>query len=261
MKVLYLDCSSGISGDMTLASLLDLGVNKNFLISELKKLKVSGYELIITKKYRHSIQMMDVDVRLTNNKHSHSSKRSEYGDDKQEQHMSRERNLLKINHIIDESDINEKAKIMSKKIFKEIAEAEAKVHGKSIEKVYFHERGAVDSIVDIVGTSICVAALDVDVVYSSPIHDGKGFIKCRCGMLPVPVPAVMAMIEGTRIPLIQENVDTEMVTPTGMGIVKCLVEDYGEMPSMKINKIGYGLGKRETGRFGAVRAIIGTLQK
>lgn len=250
MKVLYLDCSSGISGDMTLAALLDLGVDKEYLITELKKLDVDGYKLIIQKKDRHSIKMMDVDVVLTG---------IEHGQDHGHDHGHGERNLEMINKIIDGSAITENAKVISKQIFAEIAKAEARVHGKSLEEVHFHEVGAIDSIVDIVGVAICVDALHADLIYSSPLHDGNGFIQCRHGLLPVPVPAVMAMLEGSGIPVVQEDVNTEMITPTGMGIVKCLAKGYIRMPSMKIEKIGYGLGKRETGRFGAVRAILGTL--
>lgn len=286
MKVLYLDCSSGISGDMTLASLLDLGVDKEFLIQELKKLNVDGYEIIIQKKDRHSIQMMDVDVKLTgmeydhehshdhnDGHHHHGHNHGSHDHDHEEAHSHEhhdqdhnhnhhhhgERNLEMISNIIDDSTISEKAKETSKRIFQEIARAEAKVHGKSLEEVHFHEVGAIDSIVDIVGVAICIAALDVDVIYASPLHDGNGFIQCRHGLLPVPVPAVMAMLEGSDIPVVQDDVNTEMITPTGMGIVKCLAEDFTKMPAMKIEKIGYGLGKRETGRFGAVRAILGTL--
>lgn len=242
MKVLYFDCTSGISGDMTLAALLDLGVDQNYLINELKKLNVDGYELIIQKKERHSIQMMDVDVILMDHDHSHT-----------------ERNLNMISKIIDGSSISENAKETSKRIFKEIAKAEAKVHGKSVEEVHFHEVGAVDSIVDILGVAICIDALNVDVIYSSPLHDGHGFIQCRHGLLPVPVPAVMAMLEDSNIPVVQDDVNTEMITPTGIGIVKCLAKDYIKMPPMQVEKTGYGLGKRDTGRYGAVRAIIGTL--
>ena len=268
MKVLYLDCSSGISGDMTLAALLDLGVDQEFLKAELKKLNVDGYELIIQKKDHHSIQMMDVDVRLTghgHDEHDHDEHEHDYSHDHvhghhdHTHHHEQARNLRMINKIIDDSDIAVQAKEISKRIFQEIAQAEAKVHGKSIEEVHFHEVGAIDSIVDIVGTAICIAVLDPDIINSSPLHDGNGFIQCRHGLLPVPVPAVAAMLAGTKIPFIQEDVDTEMVTPTGMGIVKCLAEDYITMPPMIIEKIGYGLGKRDTGRFGAVRAFLGTM--
>lgn len=275
MKVLYLDCTSGISGDMTLAALLDLGVDKDFFLSELKKLNVDGYEIIIQKKDRHSIMMMDVDVKLaeeeqhadhghhsnhvSNHDHDGHTHEHTHGHIHKHRHHEKERNLDMINKIIDESKIEDKAKEIGKRIFKEVALAEAKVHGKSIEDVHFHEVGAIDSIVDIVGVAICIAALDPDEIYASPLHDGTGFIQCRHGLLPVPVPAVMAMLEGSDIPVAQEDVNTEMITPTGMGIAKCLVKDYVKMPLMRIEKIGYGLGKRDTGRFGAVRAIMGTL--
>ncbi|MDF2655234.1 MAG: hypothetical protein K0R19_1708 [Bacillota bacterium] len=261
---------------MTLGALLDLGVNKDFFLEELSKLGVDGYEVKIQKKDRHSIQMLDVDVILTGeehgqcheHKHGHDHGHSHEDHDGNHHHShhhhgrdhghAKERNLSMIQEIIDSSTISAGAKEISKRIFEEIAKAEAKVHGKTIDQVHFHEVGAIDSIVDIVGVAICVAALDVDVIYASLLHDGNGFIQCRHGLLPVPVPAVMAMLEGSGIPMVQEDVNTEMITPTGMGIVKCLAKDYIKMPEMSIDKIGYGLGKRETGRFGAVRAILGT---
>ena len=200
MKILYLDCTSGISGDMTLGALLDLGVDKDLFLEELSKLGVAGYEVKIQKKARHSIQMMDVDVILTEDGHSechdhghshedhdhhhghdhgysHEDHDHNHGHDHGYSHShSKERNLSMIQEIIDNSTISNGAKEISKKIFEEIAKAEAKVHGKSIDQVHFHEVGAIDSIVDIVGVAICVAALDVDVIYASPLHDGNGFI-------------------------------------------------------------------------------------
>ncbi len=250
---------------MTLAALLDLGIDQDFFLNELKKLDLDGYEIVIQKKQRHSIAMLDVDVILENHGHSHHHGHFHHHEHSHD-HIhpiknkagNQERNLNIINKIIDDSEIGQRAKDISKEIFKEIAEAEAKVHGKSIEDVHFHEVGAVDSIVDIVGVAICIDYLNVDTIYSSPLHDGHGFIQCQHGLLPVPVPAVMAMLEDSQIPVVQEDVNTEMITPTGMGIVKCIAEDFICMPSMKIEKTGYGLGKRDTGRFGAVRAILGT---
>ena len=239
---------------MTLGALIDLGVDKDYLISELNKLDFGGYELVIQQKDRHSIKMMDVDVILTG-AHEH---RHEHEHGHSHGHSAEENNLEKIINLIDKSDISENAKITSKKIFTEIAAAEAKVHGKKIEEVHFHEVGAIDSIVDIVGTAICLDRIGADIIYASPLHDGNGSVECSHGILPVPVPAVMAMLEGSGIPLVQEDVGTEMVTPTGMGIVKCVASGFGKMPPMTIEKTGYGMGKRDTGMFGAVRAILGT---
>ena len=137
-------------------------------------------------------------------------------------------------------------KQLSKKIFGEIARAEAKVHNKPISDVHFHEVGAVDSIVDIVGAAICIDLLNVDRIYSSPLHDGTGFIECQHGKLPVPVPAVMEMLTESNIPYIVEDINTELITPTGIGIIKTIASGFGAMPPMTVDRVGYGSGKRET---------------
>ncbi|QIB67953.1 LarC family nickel insertion protein [Aminipila butyrica] len=241
MKILYIDCSSGISGDMTLGALADVSGQEKYLMEELKKLNLPGYELIIEKKRKNAIQMTDVDVRIT------------------AQEEEEERNFYEICQIIDASGVTDKAKTLSKKIFLEIAEAEAKVHGKPLEHVHFHEVGAVDSIVDIVGTAILVDWINPDKIIFSPLHDGHGFVTCRHGIIPVPVPAVAAMLEGSGIPVISEEVDTELVTPTGCGIVKCLADEIGSVKEgWTIDKVGYGMGKKETGLFGALRMMLGT---
>ncbi len=241
MKIIYIDCSSGISGDMTLGALVDACQGKEYLLEELKKLKLQGYEIIIERKSKNCIMMTDLDVKIT-------------ADEKQEQ----ERNLCDICQLIDDSSITENAKKISKQIFAEITKAEAKVHGKTVEEVHFHEVGAIDSIVDIVGTAVMIDFIKPDKIVSSSLHDGYGFITCRHGIIPVPVPAVVAMLEGSNIPVITENVDTELVTPTGCGIVKSLVDEFGTIKEeITISQTGYGMGKRETGLFGAVRIIIG----
>ncbi|MBF4694715.1 nickel pincer cofactor biosynthesis protein LarC [Fusibacter ferrireducens] len=254
MKVLYFDCTSGISGDMSLGALIDLGVDSQYLQNELLKLNITGYELIVKKIEKNNIMMTDVDVIIDEALILADPNTDDYCS------VEKNRNLIHINRIIDSSTINDRAKKMSKHIFLEIALAEAKAHGKELENVYFHEIGAIDSIIDIVGVSICIAALSPDKILASELHDGSGFIKCRNGMvLPVPVPAVKNMLENANIPLVQEEVHTEMITPTGMGIIKCLAEKYQEMPQMVIHKIGYGRGKRNTGKRGAVKVVMGDL--
>lgn len=244
-KVLYLDCTSGISGDMTLAALLDLGIDEKIFREELRKIEFGGYKLEIKKIEHHSIEMMDVDVILDDER-----KKSSDGE---------ARNLEMIADMIDASAIPENAKRMGKKIFEEIARAEGKVHGKPIAHVHFHEVGAIDSLVDIMGAAICIDLLGIEEIYASPLYEGSGMIECRHGMLPVPVPAVAAILSGTEIPVVYGNADTELITPTGAGIVKCLVKEFGKQPSMMIESVGYGHGKRNTGLFGAVRAFLGNL--
>lgn len=281
MRVLYLDCFSGISGDMTLGALIDLGLDKNIFLNELKKLNVDGYSVDIKKVIKNGISGTDVNVILheeakehnnsnTNSlqKHEHNCAHNNdhYEDEKQHNnelhshsHSQLERNLTDIVNIITMSDLKPRVKAMSTKIFKEIARAEAKVHSKDINEVHFHEVGAIDSIVDIIGACICIDMLGIERIYASELHDGKGFVKCAHGIIPVPVPAVMEMLCESKIPLISEDIPFELVTPTGMAIIKMTCSCFGKMPPMSIERTGYGMGKRETGRFNALRAVVGTL--
>jgi len=287
MKVLYFDCFSGISGDMTVGALLDLGIDKDLFIEELRKLNLGGYEVRIEKTTRQGIAGTDFNVivneeyddlvkRMERNghikrdvpmEHDHShdhcydhNHNHNHGHDNQHNHHEHNtRNLMDIEALIDASTLKKSIKNMSKRVFREIARAEAKVHNKSINEIYFHEVGAVDSIVDIVGTSICLDLLGVKDVYCSPLHDGQGFIECAHGIIPVPVPAVMEILSNSQIPLVIEDVKTELITPTGAGIVKTLCRNFGSMPVMIIDKVGYGFGKRDTGRLNALRVVLGTI--
>ena len=148
-----------------------------------------------------------------------------------------------INKLIDESSLNDNTKMISKKIFGIVAEAEAKVHGKNIDEVHFHEVGAVDSIVDIVGTAICIDYLGIDEIMASSVNVGSGTVKCQHGIMPVPAPATVEILRG--VPIYSGDVRKEMTTPTGAAILKVLVSQFGVMPELEIDKIGYGLGKRE----------------
>lgn len=307
MRILYFDCFSGISGDMTLGALLDLGLEQDAFLNELKKLNLSGYSIEIRKVVKNGISGTDVKVILDGEESGHiccheneAHKTIEFIDyekvyesqyinncDKNNHgchheqthlhshlehencsgqahshshsHSQPERNLADIENIINMSDLKPRVKVMSTKIFREIARAEAKVHGKEINEIHFHEVGAIDSIVDIIGACICIDMLGVERIYASELHDGKGFVKCAHGLLPVPVPAVMEMLCDSNIPLVSEDVSCEMVTPTGMAILKMTCSSYGKMPPLSIERTGYGMGKRDTGRFNALRAVVGTL--
>lgn len=282
MKVLFFDCFSGISGDMTLGALLDLGLDHNAFLYEMDKLKIGGYFIEIKKVVKNGISGTDVNVILEENNHEHEHENSHahmhehrhehshehnhdhgHADDHGHSHSHSssqpERNLMDIENIINMSELKPRVKAMSSKIFREIARAEAKVHGKNINEVHFHEVGAIDSIVDIIGACICIDMLGIDRIYSSELHDGKGFVKCAHGLLPVPVPAVMEMLCDSRIPLITEDIPFELVTPTGIAILKMICSSFGKMPPLSIEKTGYGMGKRETGRFNALRVVVGTL--
>ena len=252
MKTLYLDCFSGISGDMCLAALLDLGVvSPDEFVEAMKALDLDEYELSIDKTAKNSIAATDVRVIVKEHTHTHDH---DHGHDRNhnhahdhshEHHHTHERNLANITDIINHSRITDRAKAMALKIFACIAAAEAKVHGTDIEHVHFHEVGAVDSIVDIVGVAVLIDMLGVERIVCSYISDGHGFVECRHGLIPIPVPATAQILSGCAAVVRQLDIESELVTPTGAAIVASLCDSFGAMPYMANALIGYGAGKKD----------------
>ena len=224
MKVLYYDCFSGISGDMNLGAMIDLGIEKNFLISELQKLNLKGWELIVEKDQRHGIMGTKVTVNQTIHEHSH-------------------RHLSDIEKIIAGSSLSEENKKLSSKIFMKVAAAEAAVHGIPVDEVHFHEVGAIDSIVDIVGAAVCFNALGVEAVHISEVELGSGFVNCDHGKLPVPAPATAEIMKG--IPSRSGGVDFEATTPTGAAILSVLGTEFGTSGAVVFEKTAYGVGHKD----------------
>jgi pyridinium-3,5-bisthiocarboxylic acid mononucleotide nickel chelatase len=224
MKIIFYDCFSGISGDMNLGAMIDLGVDKSFLVNELNKLNLKGWELIVQKDQRHGISGTKVTVKQTRHEHAH-------------------RHLSDIEKIIKDSSLDNKTKELSMKIFMKIAIAEASVHGISVDHVHFHEVGAIDSIIDIVGAAICFNSLKVEGVHVSTVELGGGFVKCDHGKLPVPAPATVEIIKG--IPVKKGGVDFEATTPTGAAILSALGTDFSPDLAVKIEKTAYGVGQKE----------------
>jgi len=224
MRILYYDCFSGISGDMNLGAMIDLGIDKSYLINELHKLNLRGWDLDVIKDQRHGITGTKVKVRQTLHEHVH-------------------RHLSDIEKIINDSLLDDKTKELSKSIFMKVAVAEASVHGISLQEVHFHEVGAIDSIIDMVGAAICYNALKVDAVFVSPVELGSGFVKCDHGKLPVPAPATSEIIKD--LPVKKGGVDFEATTPTGAAILAALVTHSENIPAFKIEKTGYGVGQKE----------------
>lgn len=266
MRTLYFDCFSGISGDMTVGALLDLGVPSEHLISNLGKLGISDeYEIKIKKVLKNGIEGTDFDVHLNAHHHEHNHNHSQdhghnhdhnHGEEHVHTHTHHHgRNLFDIEGLIDKSTLNSNIKKISKDIFKIVAEAEAKVHGKGIYDVHFHEVGAVDSIVDIVGTAICIDYLRVDRVISSPINTGKGFVKCEHGVIPVPAPATLNILKD--IPIYCDEREFELTTPTGAAIIRALAVDFRSLPEFKVKAVGYGCGKRNTDIPNVLRVMLG----
>ncbi len=224
-KILYYDCFAGISGDMNLGALVDLGVDAKFLEKELENLNIAGFHLDLEPGMRKGISGTKVTVIIENpdnEKHRH---------------------LRHIEELINSSSLSEKIKRKSLAIFDKVAVAEAKVHNISKEKVHFHEVGALDSIADIVGAAICQEALQVDEIHSSPVQLGGGFVKCAHGMMPVPAPATAEIIKD--MPVKAGLVDYEATTPTGAAILSATVDHFSASMDLKVLETGYGIGQKD----------------
>lgn len=246
MKILYYDCFAGISGDMNLGAMIDLGVAPDYLLGELKKLDIGAYEIKITKDNRKGITGTKVEVSAD------SDVCAGHG------HHCGERTFKDIVDIIGKSDLSAKVKSISLNIFERIAEAEGKIHGCRTEDVHFHEVGAVDSIVDIVGAAVCLDYLQPERIVSSPVELGGGFVRCSHGTLPVPAPATVEILRG--IPVKSGAVPYETATPTGAAILAATVDDFTEELYFTPQKIGYGIGQRDTEIPNVLRVYLGEMQ-
>ena len=238
MTIAYFDCFSGIAGDMILGALIDLGVDIKLLKNELKKLPLTGYDIEVEQVECNHISAKDVTVTVT-----------------EEQHH---RSLSDIIDILNRSTLDSRVKILSKDVFSNLGKAEAKIHNVSIEKVHFHEVGAIDSIVDIVGSAIGITALGIEKIYCSPLPLGHGFVSCDHGILPLPAPATVELLKGIPVYTVDRNQET--VTPTGAAIMRTLASQFGEMPPMKITKIGYGSGKIKSNYPNVLRVFLGEFE-
>lgn len=275
MKVLYYDCFCGISGDMNLGALLDLGVDQQYLRQELSKLKLDAeYELQIRTDSKKGITGTRVDVLVKNeiegHKHDHDLLQvllhgghgHHHHEEDQISHIVHDkpphhehRNLKDIENIIKTSSLNDRVKKLSLDMFMKVAEAEAKVHGKSLYEVHFHEVGATDSIVDMVGAAVCLDYLKVDKIMASSVQVGGGFVKCAHGIIPIPAPATVEILKN--IPVKSGIVPFETTTPTGAAILATNVVIFTDKIDFSIEKIGYGIGHRELDIPNVLRVYIG----
>ena len=256
MRTLYFDCFSGISGDMTVGALLDIGVDEKVLLDGLNQLKVEGYELKIEKKLKNGISGTDFSV-ILEEQHEEENEHHNHDGEQDNEHHSHEhphthehkhntehvhRNMGDIERIINDSGLGERVRKLSTDIFRLVAEAEGKIHGKPAGEVHFHEVGAVDSIVDIIGTAICIDNLNVDRIVFSSLPLSKGFVKCQHGVFPLPAPATLEILKN--VPVYYTDINFELVTPTGAAIAKGLADEFGMVGELEVEKIGYGLGKK-----------------
>lgn len=235
MKVAYFDCFCGISGDMALGALLDAGVEADELKSQLQKLPLSDWHLEVERVVRRGVSAVSVTV-LADDEHP-------------------ERGLREIRQIIERSELSGDVKSKSLAIFSRLAEVEAKIHASSVDEVHFHELGAVDTIIDIVGVCVCLEVLGVGHVYASPIPTFHGTVKTRHGLLPLPAPATLELLKDA--PWRELGIEGEIVTPTGAAILAVLAKSYGSMPAMKVTSVGWGAGKRDLEIPNVLRLIVG----
>jgi pyridinium-3,5-bisthiocarboxylic acid mononucleotide nickel chelatase len=301
MKLLYFDCFSGMSGDMTIGALLDAGGDFSHLELELNKLNFADeYELKIDKVVKNGITSTKFDVVLKNEEHhhdhlhehmhnhdhSHDHDHHHSQDEGEHQHTHahhehhhvhtdeqphehahshshdhghhhhHHRAYRDIVKMISESDLTEKVKEISLRIFRKIGEAEGKIHGMPLETVHFHEVGAVDSIIDIVGTAILLEQLEIDEIKSSPIPTGSGKIHIDHGIYPVPAPATLEILRG--VPIANSEIQAELTTPTGAAIAAELAKEFCAFPSMEVKEVGYGAGTKTFSQHpNVLRIVIG----
>ncbi len=282
MRTLYLDCFAGASGDMFIGALLDCGLDFELLKTELAKLGVEGYELSLTRVDRSGINSAKFDVHLkaADHQHDHSHDHHDHSHDHHHHDHSHDhsheanptpsiqhptsdshdhRSLSTIKQIISSSALSASVKERALTIFQRIGEAESKIHGIPIETVHFHEVGAIDSIVDIIGSCIGLEALQIEKILSAPLHVGSGTFKCAHGTYPVPGPATAELLRG--VPVYSKGIEGELVTPTGAAIISTLAAGYGNLPAMKIERVGYGAGTRSYPQFpNVLRAVIGEME-
>lgn len=240
-RIAYFDCFSGISGDMIIGALLDAGLSFDDLQNELAKLNLAGYELKFEKVVKNHISGSKFDII------SPPSLKGEKG--------ASYRRLKNLNDIVDASGLDEDIKGTAKRIFLKIAEAEAKIHNQPIDKVHFHEIGAVDTIVDVLGALAGLRLLGIEKIYASTLNLGGGFVTFSHGTFPAPAPATAEILKG--VPVFSTDVNAELVTPTGAAIISTIAETFGPLPAMTVERVGYGAGSRDLPHPNLLRVFIG----
>ncbi|MBU1055904.1 MAG: nickel pincer cofactor biosynthesis protein LarC [Proteobacteria bacterium] len=232
--IAYFDCFSGISGDMTLAAFIDLGVPVDWLIEHIKNIPLNDFDLSVSSVSKNGISAKQIEVKIAK--------------------FGTSRNYSQILSLLSESSLLADVKEMSISVFEVIAEAEAMIHACPKALVHFHELGGVDSIVDIVGTALCINYLGITKLYSSKIPMSSGFVNCQHGTIPVPPPAVLSILKDVAVYGV--DIKKEIVTPTGAAIVKALCQSFGNFPDMLVDKTGYGAGKYDLGHIPNLLRII-----
>lgn len=283
-KQLYLECSAGISGDMLVAALLDVGADEAAVIEALGSLPVEGFSIEVSRVQKQGLDACDFDVVLDDahqnhdhdmaylhghahhhdhghdhgngHDHDHGNDHDEDASDPAHHHSHEHRNLADVMAIIDAGSLTEGARMVAHRIFAIIAEAEAKAHGLPIDQVHFHEVGAVDSIADVVAIAVAFDSLGIEDVVVPGLTEGMGTVRCQHGIIPVPVPAVVNIAQAHGLPLSIVPVEGELVTPTGAAAVAALRTSDRLPERFTVERVGLGAGKRDYATSGILRAMI-----
>mgnify|MGYP001624236600 FL=1 len=242
--------------------MLEIVGDENYFLNEIKKLNIDGYKIEISKKVKNGITGTYVDVILEHqHMEHHHEEEHHHSHNHEHKHHHEHRNLNDVYSVIDNSSIDEKSKELAKRIFLRVAKAESKVHNKPLEEVHFHEVGAIDSIIDIVGTAILINKINPDKIISSIVNDGYGFIECAHGTMSVPVPATSEIFANSNVKFRQIDIDTELVTPTGAAIIAELATDFITLPAMVTEKIGWGTGSKDLKIPNVLKVYYGDMQE
>ena len=255
MRVLYWDTFAGISGDMALGSLIALGADPEIIVDQLHSIGLTEFVLDVRSRQVHGIQATDIDVVIEhgqNQKHKHQNDQDHFD------HKHHNRRLPDIQTMILSGTLSERSQKNALQVFNVLAEAEAHVHGTTLDQVHFHEVGAVDSLVDIVGTCIALDQLDIDSIRVSTLPWSNGFVHCAHGTLPLPAPATLMLLRGFKFR--ESGITGELITPTGAALIRALAQQSA-FPEMTLLNVGYGSGKNDYGIPSLLRGVLGEIYK
>lgn len=251
MRILYWDTFAGISGDMALGSLIALGADPEVIVDQLHSIGLTEFVLDVRGRQVHGIQATDIDVVISTPNHADHPDH-----DHHKSHDHHHRRLQDIQKMIISGTLSERSRTRALLVFNVLAEAEARVHGTTLEEVHFHEVGAVDSLVDIVGTCIALDQLDIDMIRVSTLPWSQGFVHCAHGILPLPAPATLMLLRGFKFH--ESGITGELITPTGAALIRALAQQ-STFPEMTLLNVGYGSGKNDYGIPSLLRGVLGEI--
>ena len=254
MKTLYLECSMGAAGDMLMSALWEIIPNKQGFLEKMNSLGLPGVHIEAEETVKSGVKGThmkvtvygDEELSLGENDHVH---------EEHHHHGHHHTGISDINGIIDGTDLSDKVKKDAKAVYAMLADAESRVHGESMEHIHFHEVGTLDSVADVLGVCLLMDMIGAEKTVVSPVHMGSGYVRCAHGILPVPAPATALLLEG--VPSYSGNIEGELCTPTGAALLKYFADEFGSMPVMSSESIGYGMGTKEFERLSCVRAFLG----